>query len=131
MKIVRRNLPLPLEFELETKTFTLGENELSVEDWLTVRREMDLIVARTVGPESWQELREKLAWVGKADRLPLELREYEKDSRLTEQGFISNNWETLSQIKSGIIKRPPQELADYHYVAVIAEDEEDLFGDRT
>lgn len=128
MKIVKRNLPLPLEFDLETKTFTLGDVELSVEDWISVRREMDIMLARTLGEVSWQELREKFAWLGKSDRLPQELQEYRKPSRLTEQGFVSKNWEVLSQIKSGIIKRPPRELADYHYIAVIAEDEEDIFG---
>lgn len=67
----------PVVFDQATGCFHICGHEVSVEEWLQIRRNMDVLLHRAVSPEQWKEAREKMAWLGKKDRLPAELRDYE------------------------------------------------------
>ncbi len=123
MKVTKNKLKLPVIYDQAEKELTVAAVKFTLEEWVGFRREMDVLLNHLVSPAEWQELSEKLAWLGKTDRLPPELREYEKSKGVPSTSFIDRNFEALIKIKSGIVKHPPAELKD-KYIAVIEEDPE-------
>lgn len=90
-----------------SQTLHLAGKDLSIAEWLEIRRRIDLILKHEMGEADWQALKEKMAWMGKLDRLPPGLREHEAPRGQPANNFISQNFEFLNGLGEGEAKRPP------------------------
>ena len=69
---------MPVAFDPATKTLRVGNADVPLVEWLEFRRRVDLLMKRNFSTEEWRQLTEQMAWLGKRDRLPMALREYEQ-----------------------------------------------------
>ena len=98
---------VPVEYNASTGTLILAGEEYTIERWLETRRRIDMVLKRTLNQADWKELREKLAWLGKRDRLPQELRDYEQPASVGGGSFLERNLEAISRQREGTLKRAP------------------------
>jgi len=94
-------------FDRRARSLQLAGESVPIDEWLEIRRRIDLIIGHEMRSEEWKELREKLAWLGKRDRLPRELRDWEPDGQKPSTNFLSRNFDVLNDMKDGTVKRAP------------------------
>lgn len=111
----------PIRVTRSTKTLNIAGEEIPMERWVELRRQIDLALARTLAREDWKALREKYAWLGKRDRLPRELRDFEGESPVAPSDFVTANLKDLLARKRGRIKPAPFPLS-LKYDAMISKE---------
>lgn len=95
-------------FTKSTSTLQLAGEDVPVEEWLEIRRRIDVILKRELTPADWQALREKMAWLGKKDRLPKELRDYEAPQATRRaSSFLGNNIDAINGLERGKLRKAP------------------------
>lgn len=67
----------PVIYDGQAGSLTLGHVTLTINEWLELRRRVDLLLKRMMQPADWKQLKGEMAWLGKRDRLPTELRDHE------------------------------------------------------
>lgn len=112
---------VPVEYKPSTGTLILAGEEYSMERWLETRRRIDMLLKRTLDPKDWKDLRERLAWLGKRDRLPIELRDYEAKKDHGASSFLSNNLTAINGRWRGFLRRAPWWLR-WRYDAVVTKE---------
>lgn len=112
----------PVEYNISTGTLSLAGDEIPLDGWLETRRRIDMIIKRTVTPAKWKELRGKLAWLGKRDRLPPELRDYEAPSQhQAASSFLTDNLDEINKLQHGKLRPAPWYLR-WLYDAVVTKE---------
>lgn len=96
-------------FTHSTLSLQIAGEEIPLDAWLEIRRRIDLIMKHELRAEEWKALKEKIAWLGKRDRLPPELRDYEPVPAKPMPTWFGENIEAIHQLKltRGQIRRPP------------------------
>lgn len=124
MQVTIKDLKLggqPVVFDQATGCLSLAGEEVPLAQWLETRRRIDLLMKRGLTEAGWKALREQLAWLGKRDRLPQELRDHETPPAPPASGFLTHNLEAINRLKAGTLKVPPFWLR-WLYGAVVTKD---------
>ena len=111
----------PVVYNSATGTVTLGEQEMTIDEWLEFRRRIDLIVKRLMSRTQWQETKEKMATLDKNSRLPTTMREHQTRSSYPAGNFFVANLEPINRQKRGRMKRAPWYLR-WFYDAVVTKE---------
>lgn len=111
----------PVGYDIPAGILSIAGEEFTVDRWLETRRRIDMILKRTLSPEDWKALREKLAWLGKRDRLPQELRDYEQPASHAASSFLTRNLDIINSLDGGRLKKAPWWLRRFFPLVVAKE----------
>lgn len=113
---------LPVGVDRIGRTLTLLGKDMPFEEWLEIRRRIDLMLKHELTPEEWIELKEKMAWLGKRDRLPGELQDHVQPATQPAGDFLTRNWRQVTNHSEGTMKKAPWWLR-WLYSAVVTKEQ--------